>query len=283
MGIDIGTTSTRAIIIDEHGKLIASSNSSYPLIATKPGWAEQHPEDWWKATISSIKNVIENSKLSPNDISAVGLSGQMHGSIFLDKDGNILRPAILWCDQRTQKQCDEIYEIFGYENFIKLSYNKALPGFTTPKILWLKENEPYNYKKIFKILLPKDYIRYMLSGVFATEVSDASGTILLDIAKRNWSDEILGGLEINREFLPDVYESHEVSSKFSDKASKLTGLCKGTPIAGGGGDQAAGAVGSGIVSPGLISDSLGTSGVVFSYSDSPVYADREGFIHSVML
>jgi xylulokinase len=279
MGIDVGTTSTRAIIIDEYGKLIASSTSSYSLITPKPGWAEQHPEDWWKAAISAIKSAIENSKLSPKDISSVGLSGQMHGSVFLDKDGNVLRPAILWCDQRTQKQCDEIYEIFGYENFIKLSYNKALPGFTAPKILWLRQNELNNYKKIFKILLPKDYIRYMLSRVFATEVSDASGTILLDIAKRNWSDEILKGLKIGKGLLPDVYESHEVSSKVSAEASKLTGLLEGTPIVGGGGDQAAGAVGSGIVSPGLISDSLGTSGVVFSYSDNPVY-DSQGRLHS---
>lgn len=279
MGIDIRTTSTRAIIINECGKLIASSNYTYPLITPQPGWAEQNPDDWWKATILSVNDAIDKSKLSPKDISSIGLSGQMHGSVFLDKDGNVLRPAILWCDQRTQKQCDEIYEIFGFENFIKLSYNKALPGFTSPKILWLRENESSNYKKIHKILLPKDYIRYMLSGIFATEVSDASGTILLDIKKRNWSEEILKGLKINKSFLPDVYESHEVSSKVSRKASELLVLLKGTPIVGGGGDQAAGAIGSGIVNPGLISDSLGTSGVVFSYSDNPVY-DRQGRLHS---
>jgi xylulokinase len=279
LGIDIGTTSTRAIIIDETGRVIASNNSEYPLIVPKSGWAEQHPEDWWNAATISIEDVIEKSKIPSKEILAVGLSGQMHGSVFLDSTGTVLRPAILWCDQRTQKQCDEIYQIFGYQNFIKLSFNKALPGFTAPKILWLRENEPDNYKKIFKILLPKDYVRYMLSGIFATEVSDASGTILMDIVKRNWSEEILKGLEIGRGLLPDVYESFEISSRVNTKAARLTGLLQGTPIVGGGGDQAAGAVGSGIISPGLISDSLGTSGVIFSYSDRPVY-DEEGRLHA---
>jgi len=279
IGLDIGTTSTRAILIDEDGKLISSAASDYPLITPRPGWAEQHPEDWWKATVTVIKKVIEKSKVSPKSIAAIGPSGQMHGSVFLDKDGNVLRPALLWCDQRTQKQCDEIYDIFGYENFIKLSYNKALTGFTAPKILWLRENEPDKYKNIYKILLPKDYVRFKLSGTYATEVSDASGTILLDIAKRNWSDEILKGLDISRGVLPDVYESPEISAKVNAEAASLTGLLEGTPIAGGAGDQAGGAVGSGIVAPGLISDYLGTSGVVFSYSDDPVY-DTLGRLHS---
>ena len=189
LGIDIGTTSTRAIIIDENGKLVASSTKDYTLITPKPGWAEQNPEDWWNATVYTIKDTIESSNISPKDISCVGLSGQMHGSVFLDKEGKVIRPAILWCDQRTQAQCDKIYKIFGYDDFIKLSYNKALPGFTAPKILWLREVEPESYKKVSQILLPKDYIRYRLSGKYATEVSDASGTILMDITKRNWSDK----------------------------------------------------------------------------------------------
>ena len=279
IGMDIGTSSTRAIITDENGKLMASATSDYPLMTPKPGWAEQKPEDWWKASIIVIKEVLEKSGISAKDIAAIGPSGQMHGSVFLDSSGDVLRPALLWCDQRTQKQCDLIYDIFGYEGFIKLSYNKALTGFTAPKILWLRENEPENYKKIYKILLPKDYIRFKLSGTFATEVSDASGTILLDIAKRDWSGEILKGLDIKKSLLPDVYESDYVSSKVSAEAAKLTGLTEGTPIVGGAGDQAGGAVGSGIVTPGLISDYLGTSGVVFSYSDSPVY-DSQGRLHS---
>ncbi|MBM3705657.1 MAG: xylulokinase [Actinobacteria bacterium] len=278
IGMDIGTSSTRAIIIDENGKLVASATGEYPLFTPKPGWAEQNPEDWWKASVSVIKEVIETSGVAPADIAAIGPSGQMHGSVFLDSSGEVLRPALLWCDQRTQPQCDEIYDVFGYEGFIRLSYNKALTGFTAPKILWLRENEPDNYRKVSKILLPKDYIRFKLSGSYATEVSDASGTVLMDIAGRTWSGEILSGLKIERGLLPDIYESHEVTAKVSRKAAELTGLVQGTPIVGGAGDQAGGAVGSGIVVPGLISDYLGTSGVVFSYSDSPVH-DSQGRLH----
>jgi len=279
LGMDIGTGATRAIIIGEDGKLIASAARDYPLYTPKPGWAEQNPQDWWDASVEVIKEVIKKSGILPQDIAAVGPTGQMHGSVFLDRDGNVLRPALLWCDQRTGKQCEQIYAIFGYDNYIRLAYNKALTGFTSPKILWLKENEPENYRRIYKILLPKDYIRYKLSGVYATEVSDASGTGLLDIKKRNWSEEILSGLEINREVLPEVFESIEISAKVSREAAEITGLVEGTPIAGGAGDQAGGAVGSGIVKPGLISDYLGTSGVVFSYSDEPAY-DSEGRLHS---
>jgi xylulokinase len=279
LGIDIGTTSTRALLINEDLGLIATSISDYNLITPKSGWAEQIPEDWWNASIKTIRNVINTSKISPKDIECIGLSGQMHGSVFLDKDGNVIRPAILWCDQRTQKQCDQIYKIFGYENFIKLSYNRALPGFTAPKILWLKENEPENYKKVSKILLPKDYIRYKLSNTYATEVSDASGTILLDIPSRNWSDKILDGLDIDRNLLPEVFESEIISSKLSKEASMLTGLIEGTPIAGGGSDNAAGAVGAGIIREDLILDSIGTSGVVFTSINKPLY-DPEGRLHS---
>lgn len=203
----------------------------------------------------------------------------MHGSVFLDNAGNVIRPAILWCDQRTYKQCENIYKIFGYDEFIKLSYNKALPGFTAPKILWLKENEPENYKKVSKILLPKDYIRYKLSNTYASEVSDAAGTILMNIPSRNWSNEILGGLKIKKSLLPGVFESIVISSRVNREASNLTGLVEGTPIAGGGSDNAAGAVGSGIVRSGLISDSIGTSGVVFAHSDMPLY-DPQGRVHS---
>ncbi len=279
IGMDIGTSSTRAIIIDENGKLIASATSDYPMITPRPGWAEQNPEDWWNASIKVIKEVIETSGISVKDIAGIGPSGQMHGSVFLDSEGNVLRPALLWCDQRTQRQCEEIYEIFGYEGFIKISYNKALTGFTAPKILWLRENEPENYKKIYKILLPKDYIRFKLSGDYATEVSDGSGTILMDIAGRKWSEEILSGLKIDRSILPDIYESPEITSKVSAEAASITGLLEGTPIVGGAGDQAGGAVGSGIVTPGLISDYIGTSGVVFSFSEDAVY-DSEGRLHS---
>jgi len=279
LGLDVGTTSTRTIIIDENSKLVASSTSDYKLITSKPGWAEQIPDDWWIASIKTIKDVIKKSNVSPKNIACIGLSGQMHGSVFLDSSGNVIRPAILWCDQRTFKQCKTIYKIFGYDGFIKLSYNRALPGFTAPKILWLKENEPENYKKVSKILLPKDYIRYKLSNTYATEVSDASGTILMDIPSRNWSNEILNGLHIKRSLLPEVFESDIISSKVSKEASNLTGLIEGTPIVGGGSDNAAGAVSSGIISSGLISDSIGTSGVVFAHMDRPLY-DSQGRVHS---
>lgn len=279
LGLDVGTTSTRTIIINENGKLVASSTSDYKLLTPKPGWAEQNPDDWWAASVKTIREVIKKSNISPEKISCIGLSGQMHGSVFLDSSGNVIRPAILWCDQRTYKQCENIYKIFGYDGFIKLSYNKALPGFTAPKILWLRQNEPENYKKVSKILLPKDYIRYKLSNTYATEVSDAAGTILMDIPSRQWSNEILNGLGIEKYLLPEVFESDIISSKVSREASNLTGLVEGTPIVGGGSDNAAGAVGSGIVRAGLISDSIGTSGVVFAHSDKPLY-DPQGRVHS---
>ena len=279
LGIDVGTTSTKALLIDENSKLIASSTSGYKLTTPKPGWAEQNTDDWWTASIKTIKDVIKKSNISAENIACVGLSGQMHGSVFLDNGGNVIRPVILWCDQRTLKQCETIYKIFGYDGFIKLSYNRALPGFTAPKILWLKENEPENYKRVSKILLPKDYIRYKLSNTYATEVSDASGTILMDIPSRNWSNEILNGLHIKRSLLPEVFESDIISSKVSKEASNLTGLIEGTPIVGGGSDNAAGAVGSGIIRSGLISDSIGTSGVVFAHMDRPLY-DSQGRVHS---
>ena len=278
IGIDIGTTSARTIIIDEDGSLIASSNKEYPLITIKSGWSEQNPQDWWEAVVYTINEVLSDSNVQASEIVCIGLTGQMHGSVFLDNKGEVIRPAILWNDQRTFKQCDDIYNTFGYKEFIKLSYNKALPGFTAPKILWLREEEPDNYKKIYKILLPKDYIRYKLSGSFITEVSDASGTIMMDIPKRCWSNQILEELKINKNILPDLYESPEITSNINKEASFATGLKRGTPIAGGGSDNTAGAIGSGIIREGLISDSVGTSGVVFAASDKPVY-DEDGRIH----
>ena len=280
IGFDIGTTSTRCILVDQAGKLIASTTKEYPMDTPKPGWAEQHPDSWWEASMDTVRTVLKESKVIPSKIAAIGLSGQMHGSVFLDKAGKVIRPALLWCDQRTNSQCQTIYDIFGgQEQFIKLSYNKALTGFTAPKILWLREIEEDNYKKTSRILLPKDYIRYKLSGTYATEVSDASGTILMDIKERTWSEEIIKGLDIDKNLLPPVYESAKVSSYVSKEAAALTGLIQGTPIVGGAGDQAGGAVGSGIVREGIISDYLGTSGVIFAHSDRPVY-DPKGRLHS---
>ena len=278
IGIDIGTTSGRTIIVDENGQTVASSTMEYPLITPKAGWSEQNPDDWWNAVIHTLKEVFLESKISPEKIECIGLTGQMHGSVFLDKNGHIIRPAILWNDQRTFKQCDQIYDIFGYREFIKLSHNKALAGFTAPKILWLKDNEPQNFKRIYKVLLPKDYIRYKLSGKFLTEVSDASGTVLLDVANRTWSKEILDGLKICIDILPGLSESTVITSTVDKKAASLTGLLAGTPIAGGGSDNTAGAIGTGVIKGGMISDSIGTSGVVFASSDKPVF-DKDGRIH----
>lgn len=279
LGVDIGTSGTKTIIIDENGNIISSDLKEYHLNTPKPGWAEQNPKDWYYAAIDTILGAMLKAGITGADIKAIGLSGQMHGSVFLDKNEQVIRPALLWCDQRTEPQCKEIYEIFGFENFIKLSFNKALPGFTSPKILWLRENEPENYKKTAKILLPKDYVRFMMSGIYATEVSDASGMLLMDIKNRTWSDEILNGLKIEKNLLADIFESEEVSSFVDKKTAKLTGLIEGTPIVGGGGDNAAGNVGSGIINEGIISNSIGTSGVVFAHSDKPVY-DPKGRLHS---
>ncbi len=278
LGIDIGTTSARAVIIEKSGSLVASASKDYPLITPQPGWTEQNPREWWDATLFAIKKVLSSSDIDPHKLECIGLTGQMHGSVFLDKEGQVIRPAILWNDQRTFKQCERIYEIFGYREFIKLAHNKALPGFTATKIMWLEENEPDNFKKIYKVLLPKDYIRYKLSSKFITDVSDASGTILLDVENRRWSDQILEGLGIDRNMLPELCESTEILSKVNSEAAQATGLAEGTPIAGGGSDNTAGAVGSGTVKEGFVSDSLGTSGVVFASSDTPVY-DEEGRIH----
>ncbi|MBN2072318.1 MAG: xylulokinase [Actinobacteria bacterium] len=279
IGLDIGTTSTKCILMDSSGKLTASAVKQYPLDIPKPGWAQQNPEHWWEATIWTIKEVLKKSKKDSQDVCAIGLSGQMHGSVFLDKYGKVIRPAIIWCDQRTAEQCRTIYDIFGGEKkFISIAYNKALAGFTAPKILWLRKMEPENYRKMEKILLPKDYIRYRLSGTYATETSDASGTILMDIKERKWSKEILSGLSIKEDLLPKIFESHQISSYISGEAAGLTGLLKGTPIVGGAGDQAGGAIGSGIVYEGKVSDYLGTSGAIFAHLDSPVY-DRKGRVH----
>ena len=257
--------------------MLAKAFYEYPLSTPKPGWAEQNPGDWWKAVVSGLRSVVKGVKVS--DIAAVGLSGQMHGLVALDRNNEVLRPAILWCDQRTVKQCAEITKKIGAERLINLVANPALTGFTAGKILWMRENEPELYKKTAKILLPKDYIRFKLTGKFATEVSDASGTLLLDVKNRKWSETILKELNISRELLPECFESEEITAYVDSKASKLTGLAVSTPVGGGGGDQAASAIGCGIVEKGIISVTLGTSGVVFAFSDK-LKRDKEGRIHT---
>jgi len=267
LGIDIGTSGTKVIAIDESGKLAASASAEYELLTPRPLWAEQRAEDWWAAVCACCQKIT--AKIPASEIKGIGLSGQMHGLVMLDKAGEVLRPAILWCDQRTQSQCDTITATVGKELLVAETSNPVLTGFTAPKIIWARENEPAIYDRAVMHLLPKDYIRYKLTGEFATEVSDASGTSLLNVPERRWSTVVLDKLGIPLEYLPKVYESYEISGQVSESAAKLTGLAIGTPVAGGGGDQAAGAVGNGIVESGIISVASGTSGVVFAFADSP--------------
>lgn len=272
LGIDIGTSGTKTLAIDEAGTVLASASAEYPCSHPRPGWSEQDPELWWKATQSTVRQVIEAAGLKASDVKGVGLSGQMHGSVFLDARGEVIRPALLWNDQRTAAECAEIERrAGGKEALISLVANPALTGFTAPKLLWLRNHEPAHWDAVRQVLLPKDYIRYKLSGTFATEVSDASGTLLLDVANRRWSRELLDKLEIDPSLLPACYESPEISSQVSAAGAAATGLAVGTPIVGGGGDQPAGAVGNGIVRDGVVSATMGTSGVVFAH------ADRLGF------
>ena len=270
LGIDIGTSSTKTIAINHTGAILATSSADYPCEHPKPGWSEQSPELWWQATVRTIRDIFRLSGLRPEDIAAIGLSGQMHGSVFLDAKGEVIRPALLWNDQRTAAECAEIESrAGGREALIRMVGNPALTGFTAPKILWVRQHEPANWDRVRQILLPKDYIRYRLSGTYATEVSDASGTLLLDVANRRWSKDLLGKLDLDSSLLPGCFESPEVSSTVSELGSSATGLKVGTPIVGGGGDQPAGAVGNGIVRSGVVSATMGTSGVVFAHADEP--------------
>ena len=286
LGVDIGTSGTKALLVNasKGGEVVSSSTKTYPLYTPKPLWAEQEPEDWWQATVAAIWEVIQESGVDPKQIKGAGLSGQMHGSVFLDENNEVLRPAILWCDQRTQAECDWITATVGPEKVIDLISNPVLTGFTAGKIVWLRNNEPDAFAQVRKVLLPKDYIRFRLTGEFATEVSDASGTALFNVKKRDWAYEMLDAIDIPRDWMPKAYESPEVSGRITAEAASLTGLVEGMPVVGGGGDQAAGAVGNGIVEPGIISSTVGTSGVVFAFAEEPVVDPKlrvHTFCHAV--
>lgn len=278
LGIDVSTTATKALVIDERGAVITTASDEYTFETPRPLWAEQRPADWWRAGVNVVRAVLQ--KVKPHEITGVGLTGQMHGLVLLDADGEVLRPCIMWNDQRTAAQCAEITQsVGGAQQLLQLIGNPVLPGFTAPKILWVRENEPQVYARAAHVLLPKDYLRFRLTGAYATEVSDASGMALLDVAKRNWSDELLKAIDVPRAWLPDVYESPVVSAKISAKAARETGLLEGTPVVGGGGDQAAQAVGTGIVQEGIVSATLGTSGVVFASSDT-YRLEPNGLLHA---
>ncbi|MFW6188819.1 MAG: xylulokinase [Planctomycetota bacterium] len=279
LGIDVGTSGAKGLLCDESGRVLATTTTEYPACSPKPLWSEQDPEDWWAGTCESIRKVIDAAGVDGDEVRGMGLTGQMHGLVMLDESDRVIRPAILWNDQRTATECEQITDTIGRERLLKVACNPALTGFTAPKILWVRNNEPENYRRCRQILLPKDYVRFRLSGTFATEVSDASGTLLLDVRERDWSEEILDKLEIDRELLADCHESPEVSAEVSRPVAQELGIPPGTPIVGGGGDQAAGAVGNGIVRSGVISATIGTSGVVFAFSDE-VATDPQGRVHT---
>lgn len=279
IGIDLGTSSTKTVLFDEKGEVIASASKDYPLYTPHNGWAEQKPEDWRDAALETITKVVKDSGVAADDIKGLGISGQMHGLVMLDEQGEVIRPSIIWCDQRTEKECEEMTEKVGAEKLIEITANPAMTGFTASKILWVRNNEPENYAKCKHILLPKDYVRYILTGEFATEVSDASGMQLLDVPKRQWSDELLEILDIDKSLLAKVYESPEVTGTILPEIAAKTGLSTSTVVVGGAGDNAAAAVGNGVVEDGKAFTTIGTSGVVFAHSNN-ISIDPKGRVHT---
>jgi len=279
LGIDVSTTATKALLIDSAGHVAAVAATEYSFETPHPLWSEQHPDLWWEATQKSIRLVIDKSGLDAAQIGGVGLTGQMHGLVLLDQAGTVLRPAILWNDQRTQAQCDEIHRRIGREKFIQITGNVALPGFTAPKILWVRENEPEVFARAAQVLLPKDYVRFRLTGTLAMDKADGAGTVLMDLRKRDWSDEVLAALDLPRAWLPPLYEGPQVTGVLTAEAAAATGLKPGTPVVAGGGDQAAQAVGVGAVREGIVALTLGTSGVVFATTDG-AFIEPEGRLHA---
>ena len=280
LGIDVGTTGSRAVILDEERGLLASQTADHaPFASPRTAWAEQDPDDWWRACQLAIHTVVAASGIAADAISAIGLSGQMHGAVVLDDRGQVLRPSIIWCDQRTEDECRWLDESVGRDRLLQLTSNPALTNFTLTKLLWIRTHEPDIWRRVAHVLLPKDYIRFRLSGEHATDVADASGTLLLDVAHRCWSAEMLDAAGIDRRLMPAVFESPDICARVSREAAEATGLRQGTPIVGGAGDQAAGAVGMGITRPGSVSATIGTSGVVFAATDRPA-TDSRGRIHT---
>ncbi|MCC6537644.1 MAG: xylulokinase [Bryobacterales bacterium] len=280
LGIDIGTGGSRALLVDAQGEVRAAFTAPHDeMTMERPLWAEQRPENWWDAAQQAIRGVLAQAGVGGGEIRGIGLSGQMHGLTLLDEAGAVVRPALIWCDQRSQEQVDWINTHAGAANVLAWTANPVLTGFTLPKLLWVRDHEPANFARVRHLLLPKDYIRYQLTGEFATDVSDASGTALFDVVGRQWSWPLVEKLGMDQAMLPKVYESPEVTGVVSAAAAAATGLKAGTPVVGGGGDQAASAVGNGIVETGIASCTLGTSGVVFAHQDSPAY-DAQGRVHT---
>ena len=280
LGIDVGTGGTRALIIDEKGYVAASATEEHePFKSPQIGWAEQAPEDWWRACGIAVRRALENLKISGEQIACVGFSGQMHGAVMLDAADAVVRPALIWCDVRTEKQCQDLTNKIGAERLIQLTCNPALPNFTLTKFLWVRENEPENWRRVTSVMLPKDYVRFRMTGEKAIDMADASGTLMLDVANRKWSAEMLNEAEIEVSMLPKLCESQEVCGRVSAAGAAVTGLKAGTPVVAGAGDQAAGATGMGIMAPGAVSATIGTSGVVFAATDKPAL-DPKGRLHT---
>ncbi len=279
LGIDTSTTATKALLIDAGGGVVAIGRSEYDYETPRPLWSEQSPQLWWDATVASIRDALAAAGVDGSDVAAVGLTGQMHGLVLLEDAGEVLRPAILWNDQRTQAECDEIRERIGKQRLIAVTGNDALTGFTAPKILWVRNHEPDVFANAAHVLLPKDYVRYRLTGAFATDKAGASGTLLFDLAARDWSEELVAALGIPGDWLPETHEGPAITGVLSAEAAAATGLSGGIPVMGGGGDQAANGVGVGAVTPGVVALSVGTSGVVFAAADRPIF-EPEGRLHA---
>ena len=280
LGIDVGTSGTKTLLINERGRILAEATANYPCYHPRPLWSEQDPEDWWKATIKTVRAVVRRAKVKKAEVKAIGLSGQMHGSVFLDRRGKVLRRALLWNDQRTAAECEEIEKrAGGRKQLIKMVANPALTGFTAPKILWLRNHEPRTFDKTAHVLLPKDDVRRRMTGELATDVSDASGMLLLDVAKRTWSKKLLSRLELDADLFARCYESEEVTGQLTAEAAKTLGLTTDCRVVGGAGDCAANAVGTGVVKSGILSTSIGTSGIMFVHSDK-VEIDPAGRLHT---
>jgi xylulokinase len=280
LGIDIGTGGSRALLVDERGGVRAGFTAPHEeMRMERPMWAEQRPENWWDAAVAAIRGVLAAAGVAGKDVLGIGLSGQMHGLVILDGAHRVIRPSLIWCDQRSQKQVDGVNARVGRETVLRYIANPVLTGFTLPKLLWVRDNEPQNFDCVRHMLLPKDYVRLRLTGEFASEVSDASGTAVFDVVHRRWSFEMMDALGLDRDILPTCYESSDVTGGVTRQVAELTGLKEGTPVVGGGGDQAASAVGNGIVEPGIVSCTLGTSGVVFAHMEKVAY-DPAGRVHT---
>ena len=284
IGLDTSTTATKALLMDGDGSVISIGRSEYDYETPRPLWAEQAPDLWWQATIESIQQALAESGVDGAEVGGVGMTGQMHGLVLLDDTGEVLRPSILWNDQRTHAETNDIRDRVGGSRLIEITGNNAVTGFTAPKVLWVRNNEPEIYSRVARVLLPKDYVRYRLTDEFATDKAGASGTLLFDLAARDWSQEVLDALDIPRDWLPTTHEGPEITGALSDEAAQATGLRRGTPVMAGGGDQAANGVGVGAVSPGVVAVSVGTSGVVFTAADRPIFEPEgrlQAFCHAV--